>query len=122
MASFDCIIIGAGIAGCVLADGLTASGNARVLLLEAGGQDDATQIKIPAASSQLYKSAYDWNYMSVPQAQGSRAVSIPRGRVLGGSSSINSMIYMRGSASDYDQWPAKFGARAGTRQSRIHAA
>ena len=82
---------------------MTADGNARVLVLEADGQDDATDIKILAASSQLYKSAFDSNYMSVPQAQGSRAVFIPRGRVVGGSSPINSMIYMRGSASDYDQ-------------------
>ena len=106
--TFDYIIIGAGSAGCVLANRLSADGQARVLLLEAGGRDWRPEIKIPAAFSHLFKTSVDWNYETEPQPScGNRQMYWPRGRVLGGSSSINAMIYMRGHPSDYDGWAAR---------------
>ncbi len=103
----DYVIVGAGSAGCVLADRLSADGRHRVLLLEAGGSDAHPLVKIPAAFSQLFKTKRDWNYETEPQpgCQG-RRMFWPRGRMLGGSSSINAMIYMRGHHADYDEWAA----------------
>lgn len=102
---YDYIIIGAGSAGCVLANRLSEHPQHRVLLLEAGGEDDSPAIHTPALFSQLQDSPYDWADRTIPQAhlQG-RRIFIPQGRVLGGSSAINYMIYMRGNRKDYDYW------------------
>jgi choline dehydrogenase len=102
---YDYIIVGAGSAGCVLAARLTEDPAARVLLLEAGGPDTAREIHIPAAFSKLFKTEVDWNYSTEPEPfLNNRKLYWPRGKVLGGSSSINAMIYIRGSAMDYDRW------------------
>jgi choline dehydrogenase len=110
LAVYDYIIVGAGSAGCVLASRLSEDPEARVLLLEAGPPDTADEIHIPAAAYLLFKSAYDWAYQTTPQDRaGGRSVYWPRGKVLGGSSSINAMIYIRGSRYDYDTWRDDYG-------------
>jgi choline dehydrogenase len=102
---FDYIIIGAGAAGCVLANRLTEDPACRVLLLEAGGEDDDPAIRIPAFYGRLQDSPYDWGDRTVPQTNlGGRRLYVPQGRVLGGSSSINYLIYIRGNRGDYDEW------------------
>jgi len=102
---FDYIIIGAGSAGCVLANRLSENPNCRVLLLEAGGEDHAEAIHVPAYYGQLQDSPIDWGLRTAPQAQMfGRRIFVPQGKVLGGSSSINFMIYMRGNRGDYDHW------------------
>jgi choline dehydrogenase len=106
----DYVIVGAGSAGCVLASRLTENPDVRVLVLEAGPPDTADEIHIPAAVSQLFQGPYDWNYQTVPQQRaGDRSIYWPRGRVLGGSSAINAMIYIRGSRHDYDTWRDEYG-------------
>jgi choline dehydrogenase-like flavoprotein len=105
VSSYDFIIVGAGSAGCVLANRLSAQSDIKVLLLEAGGADDSPFIHIPAMMAMLPDSKYDWRFRTVPQIHcNSRRFPWPRGRTLGGSSSINYMIYTRGHASDYDLW------------------
>lgn len=105
MNTFDYIIVGAGSAGCVLARRLTEDPTVRVLLLEAGEPDRRREIHIPAAFSKLFRSECDWNYTTTPQpGLGGRELYWPRGKVLGGSSSINAMMYVRGHRSDYDRW------------------
>ncbi|HTY73050.1 MAG TPA: GMC family oxidoreductase N-terminal domain-containing protein [Actinomycetes bacterium] len=102
---YDVIVVGAGSAGCVLAGRLTEDAGAKVLLLEAGGPDDDQRITIPAAFSQLFRTTYDWSYSTTPQAHlDGRRLEWPRGRVVGGSSSINAMLYVRGNPLDYDTW------------------
>jgi choline dehydrogenase len=104
---YDFVIVGAGSAGCVLANRLTEDPTLSVLLLESGGADTAREVHVPAAFGKLFKSAYDWSYYTEEQEQlKQRTVYIPRGKVLGGSSSINTMIYMRGNRYDYDHWCA----------------
>ncbi|MGH3273677.1 MAG: GMC family oxidoreductase [Streptosporangiaceae bacterium] len=106
----DYVIVGAGSAGCVLASRLTENPDVRVLVLEAGPPDTADEIHIPAALGQLFQGPYDWNYQTVPQQRaGDRSIYWPRGRVVGGSSSINAMIYIRGSRHDYDTWRDEYG-------------
>ena len=102
---YDYIIVGAGSAGCVLANRLTEDPAVKVLLLEAGGPDDKMEIHIPVTFGQLFKSGVDWAYMTEPQAAlEQRSLYWPRGKVLGGSSSLNAMIYIRGHGAVYDSW------------------
>ena len=102
---FDYIIIGAGSAGCVLANRLSAKPDLEVLLLEAGGQEQGLNHRVPAAFPKLFKSKSDWAFYTEPQAElGGRKLYWPRGKVLGGSSAINAMIYIRGNPYDYDDW------------------
>jgi choline dehydrogenase len=110
MNEYDYVIVGAGSAGCVLAARLSENPDLRVLVLEAGPPDTADEIHIPAAINLLFKTAYDWDYQTVPQDRAlGRSIYWPRGRVLGGSSSINAMIYIRGSRQDYDAWRDDYG-------------
>lgn len=106
LGTFDYVIVGAGSAGCVLANRLSVDRNVRVLLLEAGGSDRWHWIRIPAGY--LYcmgNPRVDWCFSTEAEAGlGDRSIAYPRGRVLGGCSSINGMIYMRGHAADYDHW------------------
>ncbi|BDH12148.1 hypothetical protein HOK021_33270 [Streptomyces hygroscopicus] len=104
---YDYIIVGAGSAGCVLAARLSEDEDTRVLLIEAGPVDDAQEIHVPAAFSKLFQTKYDWSYLSAcePGLDGRRRF-LPRGRMLGGSSSMNAMIYIRGNRRDYDAWAA----------------
>ncbi len=105
-ASFDYIVVGAGSAGCVLADRLTASGRHRVLLLEAGGHDRHLWIHIPLGYGKLFDDArVNWLYTTEPEPElDNRRIIQPRGKVLGGSSSINGLLYLRGQPADYDHW------------------
>lgn len=104
--TFDYIIVGAGSAGCVLANRLSADPGTRVLLLEAGGKDTHPLIRIPGAYMRLHKSAVDWNcYYTQPQPfLANRRIYHPRGKVLGGSSATNAMAYIRGQREDFDHW------------------
>jgi len=108
--SYDYVIIGAGSAGCALAARLSEDPATTVLLLEAGPSDTRQEIHIPAAFSKLFRSELDWNYDTQPQPQlGNRTIFWPRGKVVGGSSSINAMMWVRGFAEDYDSWVADAG-------------
>src|SRR5271156_6060220 len=103
--AYDYIIVGAGSAGCVLAARLTEDLRTRVLLLEAGGAGGAKEIRSPAAFSKLFKTGVDWNFATEPEPNlHNRRLYWPRGKVLGGSSAINAMIYIRGNRADYDSW------------------
>src|SRR3954466_4740837 len=118
MSSFDYVIVGAGSAGCVLANRLSADPSVRVLLLEAGGSDRKLNIRIPTAFAKQFRSDLDWNYSSEPEPNLiGRSIFLPRGRSLGGSSSMNAMIYIRGHRSDFDEWAARgaegWGCRGG---------
>lgn len=105
--SYDYIVIGAGSAGCVLANRLSAVSERRVLLLEAGGPDKKQEIHIPAAFGKLFKTEVDWAYhTAVQENMNGRQLFWPRGKTLGGSSSMNAMIYQRGHPSDYNRWAA----------------
>lgn len=111
--AYDYIIIGAGSAGCVLADRLSADGETRVLVIEAGGRDWGWdwRIQMPAAFAYpLMGTAYNWAYHSEPEpAMDRRRMYCPRGKGLGGSSTINGMCYIRGHARDYDRWAQQAG-------------
>ncbi len=102
---YDYVIVGAGSAGCVLAHRLSEDPDVHVLLLEAGPPDTADFVHIPAAFAALYRSQNDWDYVTAFEpGLDERRVYVPRGKVLGGSSSLNAMIYIRGNRRDYDHW------------------
>jgi choline dehydrogenase len=103
----DYVIVGAGSAGCVLAARLSEDPDVSVLLLEAGGPDTKDNIHVPLGYLQLHRTDVDWDYVSAPEPNcGGRRIALPRGKVLGGSSSINAMVYIRGNHRDYDEWGA----------------
>ena len=103
----DVVVVGAGTAGCVLASRLTEDPGLSVLLLEAGSRSRKLEVKIPAAFSRLYRTKVDWGDKTVPQpALDGRGVVFPRGRMLGGSASMNAMMVLRGHRDDYDAWAA----------------
>ena len=105
MLAADYVVIGAGSAGAAVAYRLSESGRHSVLLLEAGGPDADPNIHIPARFSDLFHSDVDWDFMTVPQpGLNGRREFVPRGKVFGGTSSINAMVYQRGHPSDYDRW------------------
>ena len=108
---FDYVIVGAGSAGCVLAARLSEDPDLRVLLLEAGGEDTAPAVRIPAAFPMLFGTEWDWGYRTVEQKRTGMSLHVPRGRMLGGSSSLNAMAYIRGNRADYDGWRDRHGAR-----------
>ena len=105
--SYDYIVVGAGSAGCVLANRLSANPAVKVLLIEAGPTDSRREVSIPAAWVSLFKSELDWQYETAPEEQlDGRTIYYPRGKTLGGSSSINAQIYLRGARVDFDEWAA----------------
>ena len=105
--SYDYIIVGAGSAGCVLANRLSANNDVKVLLIEAGPPDSRREVSIPAAWVSLFKSELDWHYETAPEQQlNGRSIYWPRGKTLGGSSSTNAQIYLRGAHVDFDEWAA----------------
>lgn len=108
MASFDYIIVGAGAAGAVLADRLSVDPYNRVLVLEAGGSEKHLNVDTPAAFAKLFQTERDWNYFTQPEPDADdRQLYLPRGKMLGGSTSMNAMIYIRGNRLDYDSWAAR---------------
>ncbi len=112
MSEYDYIVVGAGSAGCVLANRLSENPTKKVLLLEAGGKDDSFWIPIPVGFSKLMTNPrYNWLFTTEPEPNcHGRTIPIPRGKTLGGSSSINGMLYVRGNPLDYNTW-AQFGNR-----------
>ncbi|WP_422367484.1 GMC family oxidoreductase [Pelagibius sp.] len=104
-ATFDYVICGAGSAGCVLAARLSEDPNVSVLLLEAGHGDTSGMVETPLRTIEIWHSDYDWQYETTPQTHAAgRRIYWPRGKVLGGSSAMNGMIYVRGVRQDYDGW------------------
>ena len=103
--TYDYVIAGAGSAGCVLANRLSADPSVRVLLLEAGGSDRKMNVRIPVGFAKQFKTDLDWRYVSEPEPSLiGRSIYLPRGRSLGGSSSMNAMVYLRGHRGDFDGW------------------
>ncbi len=110
MPEYDYVVVGAGAAGCVLANRLSTAG-ARVCVLESGGSDRHLGVKAPAAFPTLFQTPRDWNLLSEPEpGLHGRRWYLPRGRMIGGSSSMNAMFYVRGHRSDFDRWVEDYGA------------
>jgi choline dehydrogenase len=108
MSPWDYVVVGAGSAGCVLANRLTEDPGVRVLLIEAGGKDRHPNIKIPAGFAKQFHTKLDWDFATEPEPHcDGRSLFIPRGKTLGGSSSMNAMLYVRGRPLDYDLWEAE---------------
>lgn len=104
---YDVVVVGAGSAGCALAHRLSADPAVSVALVEAGGSDERASIRVPNRYFSNWDTDVDWRHVSTPQSgTANRVHKLPRGRVLGGTSSINGMVYLRGAASDYDRWAA----------------
>jgi choline dehydrogenase len=111
MAPVDYVVVGAGSAGCVLANRLSEDPSVRVLLVEAGGKDRSPNIKIPAGFAKQFHTKLDWDFATAPEPHcHDRSLFIPRGKALGGSSSMNAMLYVRGRPLDYDLWEAEGAA------------
>jgi choline dehydrogenase len=109
--NFDYIVIGAGSAGSVIAARLTEDADVTVALIEAGDSDNALEIDVPLLFPHLFKTQFDWDFASEPEpALKQRRIYLPRGKVLGGSSSINAMVYIRGNPKDYDDWAGQGAA------------
>src|ERR687885_447816 len=107
---YDYVIVGAGSAGCVLAARLSEDPDVQVCLLEAGPPDTVENIHVPVQFNKLFKTQVDWDYSTAAEPFcDRRRIYLPRGKTLGGSSSINAMIYIRGAREDYDEW-AREGA------------
>ena len=105
--SHDVIVVGAGTAGCLLAARLSEDPDRRVLLLEAGGNDRHLAVKMPAAFPQLFHTKRDWDYHGDPEESvAGRRLFLPRGKMLGGSSSMNAMLYVRSRPQDHALWEA----------------
>src|ERR1700755_3085334 len=105
--TFDFVIVGAGSAGCVLANRLTEARSVRVLVLEAAPDDTLETVQVLAVFSALFGTEVDWNYQIEQQANYQGSTTFPRGKTLGGSSSINLMVYIRGHRSDFDGWSGR---------------
>lgn len=102
---YDYVIVGAGAAGCVLAARLSEDADVSVLLVEAGPPDTAEEIHIPVAFGKLFQTKWDWDYLTDPEpGLDGRRRYLPRGKMLGGSSSMNAMVYIRGNPADYEEW------------------
>jgi choline dehydrogenase len=103
-------VVGTGSAGSVVANRLSADPGVRVVVLEAGPMDSDKFVHIPAAFSKLFRSPMDWDYLTEPQKDvGGREIYWPRGKVLGGSSSMNAMMWVPGFPADYDEWGRQAG-------------
>jgi choline dehydrogenase-like flavoprotein len=103
----DYVVVGAGSAGCVIAARLAEDADVSVLLIDAGPPDSAPEIHVPVGLEQLWHGRFDWGFLSEPEpGLGGERLYLPRGRVLGGSSSLNAMLYVRGNPIDYDGWAA----------------
>jgi choline dehydrogenase len=110
----DFVVVGTGSAGSVVAEGLSADSKQVVAVLEAGGMDNDRRVHVPAAFPQLIRSEFDWDYLTEPQeGLNGRQICWPRGKVLGGSSSLNAMMWVRGFAADYDEWAEHSGGQWG---------
>ncbi|HET6509960.1 MAG TPA: GMC family oxidoreductase N-terminal domain-containing protein [Baekduia sp.] len=108
---YDYVIVGAGSAGCVLANRLTEDPDVRVLVVEAGPMDESPQIQMPLASGTVFHTRYDWDFPTETEDRlDDRSLTVPRGKVIGGTSSINGMCYTRGPREDYDNWASAYGA------------
>ncbi|HEY7053688.1 MAG TPA: GMC family oxidoreductase N-terminal domain-containing protein, partial [Mycobacterium sp.] len=106
----DYVVIGTGSAGSVLANRLSADPSVQTVVLEAGPKDDDKFVRIPAGFAKLFRSERDWDYLTEPQPElGGRRIYWPRGKTLGGSSSMNAMMWVRGFAADYDEWAERAG-------------
>lgn len=103
--TYDYVIVGAGAAGCVLANRLSEDPGTSVLLLEAGGKDRSPLLRIPAGFAKVMGTKYNWLFTTEPQRNlNDREIFLPQGKALGGSTSVNAMLYVRGNRLDYDEW------------------